>query len=74
MNGVRLLSNCIKLKRNGSESAMIHPIAGIKSRRNTSSANMSAYSKPKSDMIITLVTALRSASENLERKNVFISS
>ena len=74
INGVKLLSNWTKLYKNGSDRAIIHPIAGIKSKRNTRSANMRAYSRPNIIIITTLTKALKSASENLERKNVFISS
>lgn len=68
------LSNCTKEYKNGRASAIIPPIAGIKSSKNTKSPNISAYSKPKTIIMITLTPALKSARKNLERKKVFISS
>ena len=72
-NEVPEVSNTTKLYKKGSMSATIAPITGMKSRRNTRSANISAYSKPKKYITIQLTNALKSASENFERKNIFIS-
>jgi len=71
--GVKLESKTVKLYRNGSVSAIIPPTAGIKSKRNTRSANIRAYSRPKKNMMIQLTPALRRARKNFERKNRFIS-
>lgn len=72
-NEVPELSNTTKLYKKGSMSATIAPITGMKSSKNTSSANIRAYSKPKKYIMIQLIKALKNARENFERKNTFIS-
>lgn len=66
-------SKTTKLYKKGSISAIIAPTTGIKSRRKTRSANIRAYSKPKKYITTQLTKALKNASENLERKNIFMS-
>jgi hypothetical protein len=69
----RLLSNWTKLYRNGSERATIPQIVGIKSKRNTRSPNIRAYSSQNTNIIMILVTPFARAKKNLERKKIFIS-
>jgi hypothetical protein len=70
---IRPVSNTVKLYKKGSIIAIMPQIAGIKSNKKTSKANISAYSRPKKYIIIPLIPAFKSARENFERKNKFIS-
>ncbi len=68
------VSNSTKLYRNGRDNAIIPQIAGIKSSKNTKSANKSAYSIPKANITIKLTKPLIDATKNLERINTLRSS
>jgi len=68
-NDIILLSKSVKLYKNGRVKAIIPQIAGIKSRRNTKSANTRAYSSQNTSIIIALIAPLNKANQNFETKN-----